>query len=142
MLQEECIFCKIIQGEIPASVVFDNKELVAFLDINPATPGHVLIVAKTHAPTMLDLDPAVGKAVFEAIKHLGAAVMQATGATGFNVVQNNFSAAGQQVHHIHWHIVPRSEGDGLLLWPQGAYASSEAMQSMANNIKASCGPAE
>lgn len=138
MVQEDCIFCKILRGEIPAAVVFDSKELIAFLDINPAKPGHVLIVAKTHAPTMLDLNSSVGKAVFEAIKLIGASVMQATGATGFNVIQNNFSAAGQQVDHIHWHIIPRVEGDGLLMWPQGAYASMEAMQSMANSIKSAC----
>lgn len=141
VIQENCIFCKILKGDIPASVVLDTQELVAFLDINPAQPGHVLIVAKTHAPTMLDLDPSVGVAVFGAIKVLGAAVMQATGATGFNVVQNNFSAAGQQVHHVHWHIIPRSEGDGLMAWPPGAYASVEAMQSMATSIKSACSQA-
>lgn len=134
-MQESCVFCKIIKGDIPCVTLLDNKDILAFLDINPIRPGHALIVPKVHAPTILDLSPAYGEAVLSAMKTLGEAIMAATGAEGFNVIQNNFPASGQEVPHIHWHIIPRNVGDGIKMWPQGAYDSIGVMQDLAERIR-------
>lgn len=85
---------------------------------------------------LLETPDDLAPALFAALKKVGRAVMAATGATGFNVLQNNFPAAGQAVFHIHWHIIPRTEDDGLTLWPQGAYPDSKVMQETAAAIAA------
>ena len=131
----DCIFCKIIRGEIPCAKLFENEDVIAFLDIAPARPGHTLILPKLHAATLFDLPPELGTAVVAAIQKVGTAVMEATGATGLNVFQNNFPAAGQAVPHLHWHLIPRHEDDGLQLWEQGSYADASAMNAMAEGIK-------
>lgn len=137
-MQETCIFCKIIKGEIPCAVLLDTKDVLAFLDINPARPGHTLIIPKLHVATILDLPSSYGDAVFDAMRELGKAVMEATSAQGFNIIQNNFPASGQEVPHIHWHLIPRTVGDGLAHWPQGSYATMDEMQHLASRIATLC----
>lgn len=110
---EDCIFCKIARGDIPCTSVFESEELIAFLDISPVNKGHTLLVPKAHMETLFDMPAGIGKTLFAAMKQVGSAVMKATGAEGLNVVQNNYSAAGQQVPHVHWHLIPRFADDGL-----------------------------
>ena len=109
---ENCIFCKIARGEIPCTSVFESEELIAFLDISPVNKGHTLLVPKAHMETLFDMPTGIGETLFAAMKQVGSAVMKATGAEGLNVVQNNYSAAGQQVPHVHWHLIPRFADDG------------------------------
>lgn len=136
VVDEECVFCKIIAGEIPCSRVYEDAHILAFLDLNPIAKGHTLVVPKEHFPTLLDVPAEVGTPLIRAMRRIGAALRKATGASGFNCVQNNFSAAGQVVFHSHWHIIPRFENDGLPDWRGGRYKDSAEMQQLAKSIDA------
>ena len=135
----DCIFCAIAEGTIPSSKVFASDTLYAFLDINPANKGHTLIIPRAHCADPLGVDPALGREVIEAMQRIGRAVMTATGAAGFNVIQNNGQVAGQEVFHLHWHIIPRFAGDGIPLWKQGSYASKEEMERLATALRVQIG---
>ena len=132
---DDCLFCRLIRGEIPSAVVYENEQVYAFLDINPVSRGHVLIVPRGHAETLFDMRPGADAALLDAMRKVGRAVMLATGAEGLNVVQNNYKAAGQEVPHVHWHLIPRHAGDGYLPWPHGNYADTEEMCAVAAAIK-------
>jgi len=138
-VSDDCIFCKIIEGKIPCAKVYDQGGIFAFLDIAPVNKGHALVVPKAHHETLFDLPPDIGRELLSALKLVGAAVMQATGAAGLNVGMNNFEVAGQLVHHAHFHLIPRHEGDGLRLWTQHAYESGEEMQKLAQAVKKAIG---
>ena len=130
----ECIFCRIVAGEIPCAKVYESETVLAFLDIAPVRAGHALVLPKDHHPTLMDLPSGLGGDLMEALSKVGAAVMQATGADGLNLMQNNHEAAGQLVHHAHFHLVPRFKGDGLRLWPQAPYKDPEEMRKLAASI--------
>ncbi len=136
MSQSECIFCRIVRGEIPCAKLYETGTVLAFLDIAPVRPGHALVIPKAHHATILDLDPGLGADLVTAFRTVGAALMAATGATGFNLGLNCNASAGQLVFHAHWHLIPRVEGDGLHLWPSGAYASMDEMNALAESIRA------
>jgi histidine triad (HIT) family protein len=138
-VSDDCIFCKIIEGKIPCAKVYDQGGIFAFLDIAPVNKGHALVVPKKHYATLFDLPPDIGRELLSALKLVGQAVMQATGAAGLNVGMNNFEVAGQLVHHAHFHLIPRHEGDGLRLWTQHAYESGEEMQKLAQAVKKAIG---
>ena len=137
MTEEKCIFCRIANGDIPCAKVYEDDTVLAFLDLSPVHPGHTLIIPKKHYKDMLEVSCEIAPAVFQALQKVGGAVMKATGATGFNVMQNNGLSAGQTMFHIHWHIIPRFDGDGLGAWEQGKYPDAAAMQAMAASV-ASC----
>ena len=114
---ENCIFCMIIDGKIPSRRVYEDEVCIATLDINPATPGHTLILPKKHYDDLLELDEATAGHLLMAAKKIGALQMEKLGAAGFNVVQNNKEAAGQTVKHLHIHVIPRYEdGERLVSW--------------------------
>jgi histidine triad (HIT) family protein len=130
-----CIFCRIARGEVPAAVVLETPEALAFLDVSPLNPGHVLLVPKTHAASLPDLDDALAAATASLLPRLCRAVRAATGAEGLNVLVNTGRVAGQSVDHVHWHIIPRHQGDALLWpWPATSYASDEARNAMKQAI--------
>ena len=131
----DCIFCKIARGEIPCSSVYETREIIAFLDIGPVNKGHTLVVPKMHVETLFDLPSGMGESLLEAMKKIGTAIMAATGADGLNVLQNNYRAAGQEVPHLHWHLIPRFAGDGLALWSQGAYRDMAEMAALAKSVR-------
>lgn len=133
---EDCIFCKIIAGEIPCARVYEDENMLAFLDINPIAKGHTLVVPKAHYPTLLEFDSALGAPLLAALQRVAEAVRAEVKAGGFNVIQNNFTCAGQMVFHAHWHIIPRHENDGLPDWPGGRYVDSGEMQQLAAGIRA------
>jgi histidine triad (HIT) family protein len=135
MRQADCLFCKIIRGEIPCAKVFETEHVLAFLDIAPASPGHTLVVPKAHFPTLPELPEALGGPLLDALSRVGRAVMAATGATGFNVLANTFESAGQVVFHAHWHVIGRTGGDGLLPWPGKPYDNNETMARLAEEIR-------
>lgn len=124
-MSEECIFCKIIKGEIPCSKVYEDDSTFAFLDIAPVNKGHVLVLPKVHSETVFDISEKDMCAVAKTIRKICKAVKEGTEADGINIVQNNHSAAGQIVPHVHFHIIPRKESDGLAHWPQGKYEEGE-----------------
>lgn len=130
----DCIFCKIVAGDIPCAKVYESETCLAFLDIAPVNPGHVLVLPKDHHATLMDLPTDLGGNVTAALSAVGKAVMEATGADGLNLIQNNYEAAGQEVHHVHFHLIPRHSDDGLKLWPQSGYADSDEMNGLAKTI--------
>lgn len=138
-MPQDCIFCKIAAGEIPSAKIFEDAKLLVFLDLNPLAKGHALVVPKIHAATLLDLPAGFGDAALAAMARTGRAQMQALGAQGFNCLQNNFSAAGQEVMHLHWHVIPRFSGDALAFtWIPGNYSSQEEMLGLAEKLNSLC----
>ena len=125
MFDPECIFCKLIAGDIPSQRVYEDDACIVFLDIAPVSKGHALVVPKAHHATLFDLPDDLGAALVPVFKRVGKAVMAATGAEGLNVCMNNYRVAGQLVDHAHVHLIPRFADDGLKFWPQGAYADNE-----------------
>jgi histidine triad (HIT) family protein len=133
-VSDDCVFCRIIAGEVPAHLVLDDEEFVAFLDARPVFKGHVLVVPRRHYVTLADLPvPAVGP-LFERVRLLSAAIPAALGAQGTFVALNN--VVSQSVPHLHVHVVPRTKGDGLrgFFWPRGRYASEEEASQYARRI--------
>ncbi len=125
----ECIFCRIIVGDVPSSRVLENDAAVAFLDIRPVNHGHVLLVPREHHASIADLsDEAVAETAV-LIPRLVRAVMKATGADGLNLIVNNGRAAGQTVDHGHWHLIPRFNVDAVdWPWPHAEYSGDELGQ--------------
>lgn len=122
----DCLFCKIAAKEVNSDIVYEDDNVIAFLDINPVNPGHVLVVPKTHSEQLLDLSDELSGPVMTVIKKVMQALMELPDVEGVNVVQNNYAAAGQVVPHVHFHVIPRKEGDGHRHWPGVAYANGEA----------------
>lgn len=110
----DCIFCKIVMGEILSQRIAETTNFVAFLDIQPATDGHTVIVPRKHSKDLLDFSGHLGQELLELAQRLGQAVIAAMDAQGFNFTLNNGPAAGQTVSHTHFHIIPRREGDGAI----------------------------
>ena len=131
---EDCIFCKIIKGEIPCTKVYEDDNVLAFLDIGPVNKGHTLVIPKEHHETLLDMPDELLAEVAKATKNVSKAVKEAMEINGFNVLQSNYKVSGQLVPHYHIHIIPRLETDGLKHWPQGKYEEGEAEQ-VAEKIK-------
>ena len=109
---DDCIFCRIVAGEIPSRTVAETDEAIAFLDVNPLSPGHTLVVPKGHYHTFADTPDAALTGVFELLGSVTPAVETAVDADASNVGFNNGPASGQEVPHLHGHIIPRFEGDG------------------------------
>ncbi|PIR13634.1 HIT family protein [Candidatus Falkowbacteria bacterium CG11_big_fil_rev_8_21_14_0_20_39_10] len=116
-----CIFCKIVAGEIPSHKIYEDENVLAFLDIAPVNPGHILVITKNHYTNFEDTPEEELANLIKAIKKVGRAIKKGLGASGYNVTENNDPAAGQIIPHIHFHVIPRNKGDGLKLWPQGKY---------------------
>jgi len=113
----ECIFCKIIAGDIPSYKVYEDDKVLAFFDILPISPGHTIIVPKNHEADVENLTNEEIAAMAVAVKKIGKAMMEGLGVKGYSVFLDNKSAANQHVPHVHFHLVPRAEGDGLERWP-------------------------
>jgi histidine triad (HIT) family protein len=128
------VFCRIIAGEVPAHIVLDDEEFVAFLDARPVFKGHVLVVPRRHYVTLADLPVPVVGPLFERVRLLSAAIPAALGAQGTFVALNN--VVSQSVPHLHVHVVPRTKGDGLrgFFWPRGRYASEGEASQYARRI--------
>ncbi|MFC7167318.1 HIT family protein [Halospeciosus flavus] len=111
-MSEDCIFCQIVNGEIPARTVYEDDDVLAFLDANPLAPGHTLVIPKEHRETLDEVPPEPGEMMFAAIHYLTPIVEDVVDADATNIGFNNGEAAGQEVPHVHGHIIPRFEGDG------------------------------
>lgn len=115
MRDPDCLFCRIVAGEIPATVVAEDEHTLAFMDINPATRGHVLVVPRAHAQDLLSIDSDDLRHVIVAAQRLAGAVKERLGAAGVNLINSCGAAAWQTVFHFHIHVIPRYEGDPLQL---------------------------
>lgn len=114
----DCVFCRIVAKQIPATVVHEDEETLAFMDIGQVNPGHVLVALKAHAESIFALEEARAAAVFRTAARVARAIRDAFAPQGLSVYQANGAAAGQTVFHFHIHLVPRHEGDGMALsWP-------------------------
>jgi len=130
----DCIFCKIIAGEIPSFKVYEDNNVLAFLDINPVNPGHTLVVPKKHFANIEEADEETLCRLIKILKKVGLSLKKNLAAPGYNVQVNNDPASGQIVPHLHFHVTPRILGDGLALWPQKKYKENEA-EEVLNKIK-------
>ncbi|MDE2078908.1 MAG: HIT family protein [Patescibacteria group bacterium] len=134
-MTEDCIFCKIIAGEIPSTKVYEDADTLAFLDIRPVNPGHTLVIPKKHYRNILDIPEDVFLDVARTIKKVAPAVKEGVSAEGVNVTSSHEPEAGQEVFHLHFHVIPRFATDGLKHWPHTEYAAGEANKT-AEKIKA------
>ncbi len=126
MADPDCIFCKIVAGDIPSERVYEDEACIAFLDINPIAPGHTLLVPRAHCADLLDAPRETLAALMAAARTVARAAMAATGGEGFNFFQFNGACSGQEVFHLHFHIIPRRPGDGVSYqWRQGTYGEGE-----------------
>ncbi|WP_179618967.1 HIT family protein [Nocardioides cavernae] len=123
---DDCVFCRIIAGDLPGHVVLESDDLVAFLDTRPVFKGHVLLVPREHVETLPELPAGLRDGFLEAAQRLAVAVTAGLGAQGSFVAINN--TVSQSVPHLHLHVVPRTKGDGLrgFFWPRTTYADGEA----------------
>lgn len=112
----DCIFCKIINREIPATIIYEDEDVISFLDIAPVNIGHSLVIPKKHYVNIFETPEKELVAMTKIIKRLAHAIKNALNADGINVTMNNDKAAGQVVFHTHIHIIPRINGDGFGLW--------------------------
>jgi histidine triad (HIT) family protein len=122
-----CIFCKIVEGQIPSFKVYEDETVLAFLDIAPVAPGHTLVIPKKHYANFEEIPEEELCKLILAVKKIGKSIKSGLGAKGYTVSENNDPVAGQVIPHIHFHIMPRSNEDGLELWPQGKYGEGEAV---------------
>ncbi|AAU22643.1 HIT family protein [Bacillus sp. GM2] len=133
----DCIFCKIINGEIPCAKVFENEHVLAFLDISQVTKGHTLVIPKVHKTNIYEMTPEVSREFFEAVPKIAQAIKDEYEPIGLNLLNNNGEKAGQSVFHYHMHIIPRyGKGDGFgAVWKTHADDySPEDLQNIAASI--------
>lgn len=130
----DCIFCKIIKREIPADIVYEDENALAFLDITPINPGHILLIPKEHFENLYDLPDEKLKQMAPIIKKLAIAIKKGVDAEGINIGMNNERPAGQLVPHAHFHIIPRFSNDGYRHWPGKQYSKDESNK-IASKIK-------
>ncbi len=120
MRDENCIFCKILAGEIPSTAVYEDDDFKAILDVNPAARGHVIILPKNHAANIYELPDEDASKIMVVAKKIATAIEKAYHCDGVNILQNNGEAAGQTVFHLHVHVIPRFKGDTVNIgWKQG-----------------------
>lgn len=135
MRDENCIFCKIANGGIPSATVYEDDAFRVILDLSPASKGHALILPKEHAKDICEADEKTAARILPLAARIGAAMQRSLGASGFNVVQNNGSSAGQTVFHLHVHVIPRYEdGPAMVTWTPGK-AESDELQQIAEQLK-------
>lgn len=135
MVDKECIFCKIANGEIPSSTIYEDEDFRVILDLGPASKGHALILPKEHYKDLCELNETIAGKVFPLAGKIGTGIKKALGCAGFNVVQNNGEAAGQTVFHFHAHIIPRYEnGPDMVTWVPGKIEQKE-LQEIKDHIK-------
>jgi len=133
---DDCVFCAIAAGQVPAELVLETPELVAFLDQRPVFKGHVLLVPREHVVTLPDLPPALRDPFLAAGQRLATAMVEGLGAQGSFVAMNN--TVSQSVAHLHLHVVPRTKGDGLrgFFWPRHTYADDAERASYGQRLRA------
>jgi len=142
-LSERCIFCRIVRGEIPSYKIYEDEKTLAFLDINPSVPGHTLIIPKVHIARVEDLSQEDAGALFCTLHRLVGGIQEVVEAPASSVGINNGPESGQEVPHVHIHVIPRSRGDrgGIMqgLVRSTERSSGEAMRIIAEKIREKVG---
>lgn len=132
----DCIFCRIVAGEIPAFKLLEDDRVLSFMDINPANEGHCLVIPKTHVPNLFELDDGSLAAAATACRRVADAVRRTLDPPGINLMQANGPAAGQSVHHFHFHVIPRRPDDGLPFNWEPRPGDLDAIGRLAERIRA------
>ena len=133
----DCIFCKIMAGEIPCTKVYEDDNIFAFLDISPVYKGHTLVIPKIHCASINDIEEEVLHKWMSGVQKVAKAVQSGTGVKGVNLIMNNGSTAGQIVFHAHMHIIPRAEGTAFPALPHSKYEEGED-KAYAEKISSNC----
>ena len=129
MSADDCIFCKMVAGQIPVTKIYEDEAVLAFLDIGPISDGHTLVIPKEHFEKLHECPSELLGQVSSRLGKIAGAVTAAINSDGYNVLCNNGRAAGQLVEHLHFHIIPRSTGDGLFdRWPSYKYEAGKIEQ--------------
>ncbi|WP_372845469.1 HIT family protein [Pontiella sp.] len=132
----DCIFCKIVEKEIPATIVHEDDDVLVFMDIGPIIKGHALVIPKKHYDPVTETPDHVINKLFLTAKKIAAAQMNGLGADGVNIMQNNGKASGQEVPHIHVHVIPRFDGDGHHWnWNPKKYDDFDEMAELAHKLR-------
>ena len=132
----QCIFCRLVAGEIPSARVYEDALTIAFMDLGQVNPGHVLVATKRHAATLLDITPEEAAAVMQTAQHVARAVMAVFNPPGLTLLQANGREGDQTVFHFHLHVVPRHAQDGIALsWPRKD-PSAEVLNDNAARLRA------
>lgn len=134
MKQDNCIFCKIIAGEIPSYTLYEDEKLKIILDVGPATKGHALILPKEHYANLYELPEETAAEVIKLAKRMMIRMTDKLKCDGFNIVQNNGEAAGQTVNHFHMHLIPRYKNDGEILKYIAGEPGPEELEQIKNII--------
>ena len=121
----DCIFCKIVRGEIPSNKIYEDNLVLAFLDIRPISMGHTLVIPKSHCNDIFDMQEKDASAVMLAVKKVANAVLHGLNAEGVNVLNSNRKTAGQEVFHYHAHVIPRYANDKIKLFPIDKYQEND-----------------
>ncbi|MBU1129304.1 MAG: HIT domain-containing protein [Nanoarchaeota archaeon] len=114
-MEKDCVFCKIVKGEVPCEKIWEDDNFISVFDAHPEVEGHSLIISKKHFETVLDLPSSLGTELLDCIKKTSLKLIEKYKAEGFNIINNNFGAGQQVVKHFHVHVLPRKKGDGLRL---------------------------
>lgn len=128
MREENCIFCKIIEGKIPSNTIYEDEEFKVILDISPASKGHALLLPKEHCADIYEIDEEVLGRAMKLAKKLTIHMTEVLGCDGFNILQNNHEVAGQTVFHFHIHLIPRylnAKNDDILMWNHESFTAEE-----------------
>ncbi len=125
---ENCVFCKIIKGDIPCYKIYEDDKVLSFLDIKPVHPGHALVIPKTHVATLEEINSEDLSALILIVKQVGQTLKEKLNIAGYNLILNNNPVAGQEIPHLHFHLVPRHLEDGLKLFPHQVYKEGEAAE--------------
>lgn len=134
----DCIFCKIVAGEIPATILYEDEDIQVFMDIGPIIKGHALVIPKVHYDPVSDTPDEILSKLHITAKRVAQAQMNELRADGVNIMQNNGKAAGQEVPHIHIHVIPRFDDDGHRWnWNATKYDNSEEMNDLAEKMRRS-----
>ncbi len=134
MKVDNCIFCKIANGEIPSKTIYEDDDFRAILDLGPAAKGHTLILPKEHSKDLFELPDATAQKVFSLAKKLSAQLKEKLNCDGLNVVQNNGETAGQTVFHFHMHLIPRYKDDNQTIGWKPGQPTQEELEEIKNQI--------
>lgn len=140
-MSEDCIFCKIIRGELPCTKVYEDDCVLAFLDIGPIIKGHTLVIPRQHVDSLTAVPTAALHRVIDVVQRVAAAQLAGLGADGVNITQANGEVAGQVVPHMHVHVIPRFAGDGHSWnWNAKSYDDTDEMAAIAARIRTQLDP--
>lgn len=135
MKKEDCVFCKIVSGDIPSNTIYENSEFKVIMDASPAAKGHVLVLPKEHYKDIYDIDAETAGKLFQLAAVVARALKEVLNCDGLNILQNNGVIAGQTVFHFHMHLIPRYEGDDVTVKWEGHSMDADEMDQLSRDIR-------